>query len=116
MILVTVAKAAERSRVVADNYRVHALGNGDLPGIVLAHSLSGSVLAKRRAFGMLMPDGLPTEGTKHLANRGGVRCTLQHLSGSHRRNPKLCSRIASGPPSRGPTFVRSDLVKEVDDE
>jgi hypothetical protein len=33
---------------VADNHCVHALGDGDLPDIVLAHALAGTALAKSR--------------------------------------------------------------------
>ncbi len=101
---------------MTDNYRVHALGHGDLPGIIFTHALGSTALPQGCAFGMLMPNGLPSERTKHLANGSGVRGTFKHFCGRHRGDPKLCSRITRGPCSRRSTPVGRDLIKEVDDE
>lgn len=116
MVFVTVAETVESPWVMTDNHRVHALGDGDLPRIILAHALRGTTLAQSCPLGVLMPDGLPAERTKNLSHRRSVRSAFEHLSRGHRRNPKFCSGIASGPRSRGPTLVRRDLVEEVDDE
>jgi hypothetical protein len=116
VIFVTVAKTVKSSWVVTDNHRVHALSNGYLPRIILAHPLRGATLAEGRSLGVLMADGLPAESAKHLAHCRGIRCSFQHLSGSHRRNPKLCSRIARSPCSGRPALVRRNLVEKVDDE
>lgn len=116
MIFVTVAETVESPWVVTDNHRVHALGDGNLPRIILAHALRGTTLAESCALGMLMPDGLPAERTKNLSHGPSIRSAFKHLSRSHRRNPKFCSGIASSPRSRGPPLVRRNLVEEVDDE
>lgn len=116
MVFVAVAEPAERPRVVADNHRVHAFGDGDLPGIVLAHPLLSATLAKSCTLGMLMPDGLPAEGAKNFAHGGSVRRSFEHLGRRHRGNPKLCARIASSPCARWPALVRRDLIEEVDNE
>lgn len=81
MVFVAVAEPSKRSWVVADNHRVHALGNGDLPGVVLAHALGGTVLAKSGPLGLLTADRLPAEGSKNFAHRARIGGTLQHFSG-----------------------------------
>ena len=84
MVLVAQAQPAKRLWVVTDNHRVHALGNGDLPRIILAHSLGSAALAKGRSLGVLVADGLPAEGAKNLSHGSGVGCAFEHLSGSDR--------------------------------
>lgn len=79
MVFVAVAEPAKRSRIVADDHCVHALGNGDLPGIVLTHALGGTTLAQGSPLRVLVSDDLPTKRAKHLAHRGSIRCAFQHL-------------------------------------
>ena len=116
MVLVASAQPLKGLGVVPDNHGVHALGDRDLPGVILAQALGCPALAQRRTLGVLTPDGLPAERAKRLADRNGVRCPFEHFSGCHRRNPKFGSRIAHGPCSRRSALVRGDLIEKVDDE
>lgn len=116
MILVPVTEPVECSRVVANNHRVHAFGDGHLPGIVLAHPLRRPALSKCYTLGVLVPDGLPAECAEYFTHRSDIRRSFEHLGRGHRRNPKLGTRIAGSPYASWATLVRGDLIEEVDDE
>jgi len=116
VVLVTWAEPFEGLGVVPNNHSVHALGDGDLPRVILADALDCAALAQRRTLGVLTPDRLSAERAKRLTDRSGVRCAFEHFGGCHRGNPKFCPRIARGPCSCRPLLVRGDLIEEVDDE
>ena len=116
VVRVAFAQPLKRPWVVTDNDRVHALGDGDLPSVILAHALRGTALTQRCPLGLLMPDGLPAEGAKRFAHRTGIGGTFQHLGGSDRRNLKLGTAISPKPSMGRPDLAVGNLVEIVDDE
>ena len=116
MGFVTVTQPVKRSRIVPDDHRVHALGDGHLPGVVFTPAIGGPALAQGCLFGLLTPNGLPAKRPQGLANGGGIRRALQHLGRSYGGNPKLGSAITPKPSVSGSGLSDGNLVEIVDDE
>jgi len=64
---------------MADNNRLHTIGNGGLQRIVFTHSLISASLVQRDAIAMLLTYRLPTKRAKGLTNGYGIFSALHYL-------------------------------------
>lgn len=116
MIIVTRTQLGKRFRIVPNDHGVHALGNGNLPGIVFAHALIGAALAQGRPFPVLTPNGLPSKSTKRLAHCLGIIRVFQNLHVGNERNPKISPGVAPKPSVSRSGFAAGHLIMIVDDK
>ena len=79
MVLVSLAKPSEGLRIMADNNRLHTIGNRGQPRIVFTHSLISASLVQRDAIAMLLTYRLPTKRAEGLTNGYGIFSALHYL-------------------------------------
>lgn len=116
MILIAVAQTTKVLGVVTDDDRVHALGNGDLPRVVLSPTVRGATLTQSHTPGVPMADDLPAKGAKEFVHDRSILGTLKNLRGRYGRDPTFHGLIARYPRSSWARRPRSDFAKEVDHE
>ncbi len=68
MVIVSLTQTSKCLRIMPDDHSLHAVGNGNLPRIVLSHTLVSATLVQRNTISMLLPYSLPSERTKSLTD------------------------------------------------
>jgi hypothetical protein len=111
VVIVSLAKASKRLRIMPDNHGLHTIGNGDLPRIVLPHSLVSAALVERDAITLLPSYRLPSKRAKGFTNGCSIFCARQNLRIRDRRQPKLGTGIPRNPSMSWTAPVGSHLVE-----